>query len=212
MLVSISGINSVRFVERFYGNLVEIHFSFELSALTLRSILSSPIAARLRAQPRATRDACHSSVMSNILLSVKSGSDWTDNELDALNIQVNSVEAATFFNMAQLPDPLVSPVILTNESRPQGPLAKRDRLFFQYLKDAVKGEESYVDDFAAFILAMFEYDEPERVIHQRKEVSFVMCGMMVYAKPDICVMSESEYLLLVQGDKVCPSFSLNRQY
>jgi hypothetical protein len=148
--------------------------------------------------------------MANILLSAKSGSDWTDNELTAFNIQVDSVDAATFFNMGQLPDPIVSPVILTNESRPQGPLAKRDRLFFQYMKDAVKGEESLVDDFAAFILGIFEYDEPERVIHQRKEVSFVMCGMTVSAKPDVCVMSESEYLLLVQEDKVRPSFSLNR--
>jgi hypothetical protein len=109
-------------------------------------------------------------VMANILLSAKSGSDWSDNELTAFNIQVDSVDAATFFNMGQLPDPLVSPVILTNESRPQGPLAKRDRLFFQYMKDAVKGEKSLVNDFAAFILGMFEYDEPERVIHQRKEV------------------------------------------
>jgi hypothetical protein len=55
---------------------------------------------------------------------------------------------------------------------------------------------------------MFEYDEPERVIHQRKEVSFVMCGMSVDAKPNVCVMSESEYLLLVQEDKVCPFFFL----
>jgi len=48
---------------------------------------------------------------------------------------------------------------------------------------------------------MFEYDEPERVIHQRKEVAFVRCGMTVAAKPDICVMSESDYLLLVQEGK-----------
>jgi hypothetical protein len=55
---------------------------------------------------------------------------------------------------------------------------------------------------------MLGYDEPERVIHQRKELSFIMCGMEVDAKPDVCVMSESEYLLLVQEDKVRRSFSL----
>jgi hypothetical protein len=147
--------------------------------------------------------------MANIILSAKSGSDWTDNELTAFNIQVDSVDAATFFNMAQLPDPLVSNTILTSESRPQGALAKRDRLFFQYMKDAVKGEESLVDDFAAFLLGMFEYDEPEGVIHQRKELSFVMCGTSVDAKPDVCVMAESQYLLLVQEDKVRPSFPSN---
>jgi len=77
------------------------------------------------------------------------------------------------------------------------------------MKDAVRGEESLVNDFAAFILGMFEYDEPERIIHQRKELSFVMCGMTVDAKPDVCVMSASEYLLLVQEDRVRCSFLFN---
>jgi hypothetical protein len=34
--------------------------------------------------------------------------------------------------------------------------------------------------------------------------------MTVGAKPDVCVMSESEYLLLVREDKVRPCFFLNR--
>jgi len=125
--------------------------------------------------------------MANVILCAKSGSDWTDNELTAFNIQVNTIDAATFFNTGQLPAPLVPPVILTNERRPQGLITKPARLFFQYMKDAVTGEESLVDDFAAFLLGMFEYDEPDRVIHQRKEVSFVMCGTVVAAKPDVCV-------------------------
>ena len=151
----------------------------------------------------------HHIIKANIVLSAKSGSDWTDNELSAFNIQVDTINAATFFNMAQLPDPLVSNTILTNEARPQGALAKRDRLFFQYMKDTARGEESLVDDFAAFLLGMFEYDEPEGVIHQRKELSFIMCGMSVDAKPDVCVISESEYLLLVQEDNVRLSFFLH---
>jgi hypothetical protein len=113
--------------------------------------------------------------MSKIILSAKSGSDWTDNELTAFNIQVDTVDSATFFNTVRLPAPNVSPVILTNEARPQGILPKGDRLFFHYMRDAAKGEESSVDDFAAFILGMFNYDEPDRVIHNRKELSFVMC-------------------------------------
>ena len=147
-------------------------------------------------------------IMANIVLSAKNGSDWTDNELTAFNIQVDTVDAATFFNTAQLPAPLVSPVILTNERRPQGPIAKPARLFFQYLKDAETGEESSVDDFAAFLLGMFEYDEPDRVIRQQKEVTFVMCGSEVSATPDVCVLTESQYLLLVQQDNVRHSSSL----
>ena len=144
--------------------------------------------------------------MANIILSAKSGGDWTDNELTAFNIQVDTVDAATFFNTAQLPAPPVPPMILTNEKRPEGFITKPARLFFEYMKGAVTGEESLVDDFAAFLLGMFEYDEPDRVIHQRKEVSFVMCGTVVAAKPDVCVMSESQYLLLVQEDKVSHSY------
>jgi hypothetical protein len=146
--------------------------------------------------------------MTNVILSAKSGSDWTDNELVGLNIEVNNVPAPTFFGQG-LPNLSVSQVILTNERRPQGPLAKADRLFFRYLKDAETGEESLVDDFAAFILGLFQYDEPEGVIHQRKELSFIMCGSRVDAKPDVCVMSESEYLLLVQEDKVRRRFLVN---
>ena len=145
-------------------------------------------------------------IMTNVILSAKFGSDWTDNELTGFNIQVDTVDAATFFNTAQLPAPLVPPMILTNEKRPEGFITKPARLFFQYMKDAVTGEESLVNDFAAFLLSMFGYDEPDRVIHQRKEVSFVMCGTVVAAKPDVCVMMESQYLLFVQECKVCHSY------
>lgn len=144
--------------------------------------------------------------MANVIPSAKSGSDWTDNELTAFNIQVNTIDAATFFNTAQLLAPLVPLMILTNEKRPQGFVTKPARLFFQYMKDAVTGEESLVVDFAAFLLGMFEYDEPDRVIHQQKEVSFVMCGTVVAAKLDVCVMAESQYLLLVQEGKVRHSY------
>ena len=77
------------------------------------------------------------------------------------------------------------------------------------MKDAVTGEESLVDDFAVFLLSMFEYDEPDRLIHQRKEVSFVMCGTVVAAKPNVCVMTESQYLLLVQEGIVRHSYLFN---
>jgi hypothetical protein len=124
--------------------------------------------------------ASSTTITANIVLSAKSGSDWTDNELTAFNIQVDTFDAATFFNTEQLPAPAVSPVILASESRPKGPMAKRDRLFFHYMKDAVTGdsEESLVDDLAAFLLGMFEYDEPDRIIRQRKVVWWLMQSPM----------------------------------
>ena len=128
----------------------------------------------------------------------------TKNELVGFNIEVQDVDTLTFFDTPELPPSRVSPVILNNVETPQGPLAKTDRLFFHYLRDAIrpKGEEPTVGDFAAFILAMFDYDEPDRIIHQRKELSFVMCGERVVAKPDVCVMTFTDFLLLVQEDKV----------
>jgi hypothetical protein len=77
------------------------------------------------------------------------------------------------------------------------------------------GEEACVD-FAAFILRLLDYDSQDRVIHQRKEISFVMAGQRVNAKPDVCVMNYTDYVLLVQEDMVseatvhaCRSFISN---
>ena len=147
-------------------------------------------------------------VMTGIPLSAKFGNEWTANELTAFNIRIETIDAATFFNTAQLPNPPVAPAVLTNESQPQGLLAKQDRLFFQYMKDAVHGEEAFVNDFAAFILGMLEYDQPGCVIHQQKKLFFDMCDMTVDTEPNVCVMSHG-YLLLVQEAKVHPSFFSN---
>src|ERR1700691_3182573 len=88
-------------------------------------------------------------------------------------------------------------------------LCTADMDFFAYMEDAMiipPGEESLVDDFAAFVLKMMRYDEGRRVIHLRKEMGFEMCGQRVDAETDVCVMERSgigaKYLLLVQEDKV----------
>ena len=68
------------------------------------------------------------------------------------------------------------------------------------------GEESFVDDFAAFLLRMVNFDQGRRVIQLRKEMGFEMCGQRVDANADVCVMERpgmnGKYLLLVQEDKV----------
>jgi hypothetical protein len=147
--------------------------------------------------------------MANLIRSAKSGSNWGINELIAFNIEVVDVDAATFFGNATLPQPMVSSVILDYLNEPAVALSKSDMDFFAYLEDAMAippGEESLVDDFAAFVLKMMRYDEGRRVIHLRKEMGFEMCGERVDAKTDVCVMERSgpgaKYLLLVQEDKV----------
>jgi hypothetical protein len=103
----------------------------------------------------------------------------------------------------------VSPVILDNLEEPAGTLQKGDMDFFAYMEDAMAippGEESSVDDFAAFLLKMLSYDEGRRVVHLWKEMRFEMCGQHVDAKADVCIMERSvsgvKYLLLVQENKV----------
>ncbi|KAJ7082378.1 hypothetical protein B0H15DRAFT_852732 [Mycena belliarum] len=144
--------------------------------------------------------------MSQIILSAKSGSDWTENELAALKITISALEPADFFG-GPLPLPGVDPILLDNLERPAAQISKDNRLFFRYLEDASSRfpsgppAESAVDDFAAFLLGMLDYDEPERVVHQRLEIGFVMCGQKVGANPDIVIMDAEDYILLVQQDK-----------
>ena len=149
------------------------------------------------------------SIMANLVRSAKSGSSWGMNELIAFNIEVIGVNVRTFFGDAILSQPTVSSVILNNLEEPAGPLHKADMDFFAYMEDAMSihpGEESFVDDFAAFILRMMRYDAGRRVIHLRKDMGFEMCGQRVDAKTDVCVMERSStgarYLLLVQEYKV----------
>ncbi|KAM6492005.1 hypothetical protein JOM56_012643 [Amanita muscaria] len=142
--------------------------------------------------------------MANLIRSAKSGSNWGMNELIAFNIRVNTVNTQTFFGSPNLPRITVSPVILDNLEEPAGSLHKADMDFFAYMEDAMTSEESFVDDFAAFLLKMMGYDEGRRVIHLRKKMGFEMCGQRVDAKTDVCVMkrpgSGAKYLLLMQED------------
>jgi hypothetical protein len=73
--------------------------------------------------------------------------------------------------------------------KPAGPLVKDDRLiriFFQYMRlvENPRSPESRIDDFAAFILRILNYDNEDRIICQRTEISFPMAGQRVDAKID----------------------------
>ncbi|KAJ7934566.1 hypothetical protein B0H13DRAFT_1543786, partial [Mycena leptocephala] len=58
--------------------------------------------------------------------------------------------------------------------------------------------DSAADDFTAFLLRMLDYDEPRGLVHQRKELDLIMCGRQVTAKPDVVIMNDQDYILLVQ--------------
>ncbi|KAJ7709498.1 hypothetical protein B0H17DRAFT_1190703 [Mycena rosella] len=48
---------------------------------------------------------------------------------------------------------------------------------------------------------MLDYDEPERVVHQRLDIGFMMCGRKVDATPNMVIIEDEDYILLVQQDK-----------
>ncbi|KAI0255745.1 hypothetical protein BJV78DRAFT_1151243 [Lactifluus subvellereus] len=144
--------------------------------------------------------------MATVIRSAKSGSDWTTNELQAYNIDVQLEDVATFFGVAQLPPTTISQVILSHANLPAlGLPNKADRIFFALLDDAMAiapGEESAVDDFAAHLLSMLDYDAPGRHIRQHKDIPFFICGIASHAKTDVCVVNDAQgIILLVQEDK-----------
>ncbi|KJA20071.1 hypothetical protein HYPSUDRAFT_68851 [Hypholoma sublateritium FD-334 SS-4] len=147
--------------------------------------------------------------MANLTRSAKSGSAWTPNDLRAFNIQVIREDTESFFGMANLPKPKnISPVIWNNVAAPAGKLSKTDKLFFAYVEDAMRicpGEESLVNDFAGFLLGMLGYDDYQRVLHTRRDMTFYMCGSKVDARADVTIVEREgplfQYVLFVQEDK-----------
>ena len=67
------------------------------------------------------------------------------------------------------------------------------------------GEESAVGDFAAHLLTMIGYDQPNRLVCQWKDIPLYMCGSNVHVKINVCMVNYSPgnkgILLLVQEDK-----------
>ena len=145
--------------------------------------------------------------MANPVRPAKSSSEWTRNELLAFNIRVENANTEEFFNTAQLPATQVSGTILNNVEMPDHPLPKNDRLFFRYLNRVHTSStpESRVNDFAAFILRLLDYDDQDRIICRRPELLFPMAGQHVGTRSDLCVRDNDYYRLLVHEDKVSNS-------
>jgi hypothetical protein len=75
--------------------------------------------------------------MAHLIRSAKSGSDWTQYELRAFNIKIETVDVATFFGKPDLPRPSVRQGILSNEHYPiDGLPDKDDRIFFDLMDQA----------------------------------------------------------------------------
>lgn len=141
--------------------------------------------------------------MAQLIRSVKSGSDWTANELTAYNITVVYQDAATFFETPNLPQPAINPNVLTTLDHNNAP-DDDTYTFIRHLDLAmvpVPAEESAVDDFAVVLLRALGYTPRGRALRTRKDLPLVVCGENRYAKTDVCLIDEQEIMLLVQEDK-----------
>ena len=151
----------------------------------------------------------------NLVRSAKCGNKWGWRQLTAFNIKVVDVDAQTFFGNSVLPEPMVSSVILDNLEEPTTvALNKVDMDFFGYMDDATTNSpnvQSFVVDFATFVLRMMHYDEGHRLVQVRKKMGFEMCGQHVEAKVDVCILERSgavnaKHLLLMEENKVCKPY------
>lgn len=134
----------------------------------------------------------------------KSSSDWTTSDLETFRIEVELVhDPASFFNIPQLPEPRVAPIILThniyNDLPAKESSAKDVRLFFRYMIEAIPWAESFAVDFVAHVLRMMDFDgSSECIIHRRRRLELAMCESSVDAITDICVSSDDKIFLLVK--------------
>ncbi|KAI9228247.1 MAG: hypothetical protein DHS80DRAFT_23490 [Piptocephalis tieghemiana] len=141
--------------------------------------------------------------MSKLTRSAKSGSEWTSNDLAAFNIHVETESDEQFFGCT-LEDVDISDYpagILASEPDRRHPEIYRLLKYLDLAMTIRESEESAVDDFAAHLFEALGYVDLERFVCTRKDIRLFMCGQNVYAKTDVCIMTENEILLLLQEDK-----------
>jgi hypothetical protein len=83
--------------------------------------------------------------MAYLIRNPKSGSDWTQNELDAYNVDIQEVDIQHFFGISSLPDPECHPDFLTFEHRNDTMDENVDDLLWRMNRAMDSAEESFVD-------------------------------------------------------------------
>ncbi|PCH35992.1 hypothetical protein WOLCODRAFT_134036 [Wolfiporia cocos MD-104 SS10] len=134
--------------------------------------------------------------MSNLIRSARSGDDWTENDLEAYNIQIQLQDAATFFGDRNMPPPTVDQEILTTQEA-EDMLSDRNAELIHLLNLAMKPAsigESAADDFAVELLKQLGYVKRHRVARTRKDFSY-----LIY----VCLLDrlQNDILLVIQEDK-----------
>lgn len=142
--------------------------------------------------------------MANLIRSAKSGSEWTLNDLESYNIQLQQQDALTFFGVQQLPEPSVDPELLSNVSADAMQQDHHAELInLLDLAMVPSYGESAVNDFTVELFRILGYVRRDRVARTRKDLHLLICGEYRHAKTDVCLIdhSQNDIILLVQEDK-----------
>jgi hypothetical protein len=153
--------------------------------------------------------------MANPLLRIaKSGSKWTPSDLDAYDVQINTIDTQAFFGVPHLPAPMVDTVILNHVNAPVGLSLPHDIcLFFHYLHHVTtckSGEQrAAMSDFSFQLMSrILKLDGSSRWIHRRDGLHFIMSGKRVGAVLGISMRDSESHILLVELERERVSFPL----
>jgi len=147
--------------------------------------------------------------MANLITLPKPASEWTSNDLKAFNIIVQEQTTEEFFG-GPLPEYTGPPGFLQFEDCREDELRFSDvvsRLLFVRLDDAMglvdgKPKEKVLADFTVEMLRTMGYESDMTWVCRQKETPLLMCGEMVLTSPDVCVVHDTDgVILVVQEDK-----------
>jgi hypothetical protein len=142
--------------------------------------------------------------MPKLIRTAKSGSDWTQNELDAYRVVFKFVNAQEFCGVAELPQPTINSKLLTIEKAED--MQDMHNCALTNLLDlamAPNAAENRVDDFAASLCLNIGYVTRTHIAQTKTDLLLIMCSCMVNAQTDVCIIDQANnrILLLVQEDK-----------
>lgn len=147
----------------------------------------------------------------------KHGDDWTYGDLDFYHVAIRYIAANDFFEHINFDPsfPLAAPLpplpitfdtdFLTalnpEDAKIYGGEAYR---LIQYLDEAMigtPGDDSATSDFVVALLRALDFAPKETIIRTGKNFPFRVGGEKRYAKADVCIVSGTDPLLIVQQDK-----------
>lgn len=139
-------------------------------------------------------------------VAAKAASDWTHDDLDALNITVTFQDTATFFNLPHgvLPEPTLNhhSILSTLSSGDTSTAEVFDFLRSMESAAALPPVKDSVIDFISNLFRELRYSPRRgRVIRTRAEIPLLMSGEIRHSTASACILDSNDISLLVLEDR-----------